>query len=111
MNKSDMIRKLAKKHKLPVAVVKKVVDDLFVIIMGGVLNGETVTVSGFGRFYVKEFAPTKGVSFSGREEYYPSRLSPAFVPSTGFKKSVNQLKMSKFKKSARKGGDVHEDES
>lgn len=99
MNKSDLIRKLAKKHGLPVVLVQRVVNDLFDAIMEDVLAGNTTTISGFGKFFQKyakkkrRFDPNTGKVIT-----FPARMYPTFDPSLGFKKAVGSVSIKKEKR-------------
>lgn len=99
MNKSDMIRKLANEHGLPVVLVQKVINDLFDAIMEDVLAGNTTTISGFGKFFQKyakkkrRFDPNTGKVIT-----LPPRMYPAFDPSLGFKKAVRSVSIKKEKR-------------
>lgn len=91
MNKSDLIRKLANDHGLPVVLVQKVINDLFETIKEDVLAGNTTTVSGFGNFYLKTLNSRRSVNVvSGTEMVTPNRRYPAFDPSVGFKKAARK---------------------
>lgn len=91
MNKSDLIRKLAKKHGLPVVLVQKVVNDLFCAIMDDVLEGNTTTISGFGKFFQKSAGAKRRLNANtGNVITLPPCVYPAFDPSVGFKKAARK---------------------
>lgn len=91
MNKSDLIRKLAKKHGLPVVLVQKVVNDLFCAIKEDVLAGNTTAISGFGNFYLKKFNSRRGINVvNGTEMTTPDRQYPVFDPSATFKQAARK---------------------
>lgn len=101
MNKSDLVRKLANDHGLPVVLVKRVVDDLFVAIQEDVLTGGVVNISGFGKFTLKFGEARRRLDpKTGRVKMFPPRIWPTFSPAMGFKQAANH-----------KGGGESEDKS
>lgn len=91
MNKSDLIRKLANDHGLPVVLVQKVINDLFETIKEDVLAGNTTMVSGFGKFFQKSGREKRRLDpRSGKVIVLPARTYPAFDPSVGFKKAARK---------------------
>lgn len=105
MNKSDIIRQIAKRYGLPMTLVKRVVNDLFCTIMLGVLDGETIQISSFGKFYPKELPSIKTTTIHGDEKIIPRRNKVAFTPSSVFKNGFKNAKPPV------KGGDKHENGS
>ena len=104
MNKSDIIRQIAKRYRLPVSLIKKVVDGTFETIMLEVLNGDKVSISGFGTFQAKDLEEKRALDpNTGEVVSLPKRQSPAFTPSSIFKNG--------FKNVIAKGGDKRENGS
>lgn len=57
ISKSDIISSVAEESNLPKKVVKTVVDSTFQKISELMADGETITIQGFARFYLKEAQP------------------------------------------------------
>jgi len=55
MNKSDILKKLAKKHKnIKKKDLKKILDGTFEAMVKALVNGEKIEIRGLGTFKVKE---------------------------------------------------------
>jgi DNA-binding protein HU-beta len=54
MNNSDIADKIAAAHGLSKEDAKKLVDNVFVTITAAAVNGEEVSIPGFGKFKVKD---------------------------------------------------------
>ena len=64
MNKSDIIKAVAKKSRCSQKQASKRVNCLVEIIKRTLADGEDISIRGFGRFYVKHRAPRRGRNFS-----------------------------------------------
>ena len=86
VNKSDLIKAVAKKHGIPVSRTRDIVNDLFELIRNEVAAGNDVCVAGFGRFFLKhkQSHPAWNIS-AGKKICLPERNIPAFTPADSFK--------------------------
>ena len=60
MNNSDLADQIATDHNLSRADARTLVDGIFSAIIDTASKGEEVSISGFGKFKVKETAERKG---------------------------------------------------
>ncbi|MDX3899041.1 MAG: HU family DNA-binding protein [Sphingobium sp.] len=60
MNNSDLADSVAAAHDISKADARKIVDGLFTAIADAAAKGEEVSLSGFGKFKVKESAAREG---------------------------------------------------
>jgi len=60
MNNADIAEKIAASHGLTKADAKKIVDEVFAAVADAAASGEEVSLSGFGKFKVKESAAREG---------------------------------------------------
>ena len=82
MTRSQLITKVANDSGLSAAQVEKVMDGIFGTIGDVLRDGEKVTISGFGRFEMRE-RQTK--NFTNPKTKVTSQLKPTAIP--GFKAS------------------------
>jgi DNA-binding protein HU-beta len=54
MNSSDLVDTLAAAHGMTKEDTKKLIDGVFAAITGAAVNGEEVSIAGFGKFKVKD---------------------------------------------------------
>ena len=67
MTKKELIDVVAEKTGTTKVSAKETVDTVFAAIAETLVNGETVDLSGFGKFTVKERAARKGVNPATKE--------------------------------------------
>ena len=60
MNKSELIEAIAQEADISKAAAAKALDGLTNAVTGALKNGDTVTLVGFGTFYVGERAARNG---------------------------------------------------
>ncbi len=82
MTRSEMITHVAKSTRLPVSDVDSVIDTMLDSIMQTLATGEKVTLSGFGRFEMRERAPKTYVNPRTKEvRTLEQAITPGFKPS------------------------------
>lgn len=57
VNKKELAKKLSKRTLLTQKESGQVVEDLFEIILESLVDGEDVSIVGFGKFYLYEHSP------------------------------------------------------
>lgn len=60
MNNNDLAELIAGAHGLSKAESRKIVDAVFEIVTSSAAKGDEVSISGFGKFKVKESAAREG---------------------------------------------------
>jgi integration host factor subunit beta len=55
MNKSDLVKSLAKETNLPMRKAEEIVDMVFNTMATALVDGDRIEVRGFGSFVVKEY--------------------------------------------------------
>jgi DNA-binding protein HU-beta len=60
MNNSDLAEQLAGDHGLTKTDARKLVDGVFTAITDAAAKGEEISISGFGKFKVKDSAAREG---------------------------------------------------
>jgi len=90
LKKNEMIERLAQK-----GYTKKnagiIMDDVMMVIMEALVEGEEVMLHGFGTFSVKEVAPRSMVDLQSKERIViPGHKAPKFVPGELLKRSVRE---------------------
>ncbi len=92
MNKSDLIKRLAKSQGLSISKAEEVVNTFFGEIERAFLNSERVEIRGFGSFKVKHYKGYKGRNPKTGEQIdvKPKRL-PFFKVGKELKKRVDRI--------------------
>jgi len=82
MTRDDLARALQEDYRdLTIAGSKEMVKDLFEIMKGALLQGETIAIHGFGIFKVKETKERKGHNpRTGESLTIPARRKVVFKP-------------------------------
>ena len=89
MNKTDLINAVAGKQGNKKYIVKNVIDDIFDEIQEALIQGEKVTIRGFGTFEVKEFKAHPAVHPETKERIMvPSFQNVVFRPGDELTRSV-----------------------
>ena len=79
MNKSELIEAIAKDADISKAAAGKALDAVTNAVTAALKKGDTVTLVGFGTFYVGERAERKGRNpKTGAELTIPAAKSPKF---------------------------------
>ena len=90
MNKSELVKEVAGSVDVPKATVKKVLDGLIGSIEKALIDGDTVTLIGFGTFSLRSRAARVGRNpQTGEKLNIPASKAPAFKPGKAFKDAVN----------------------
>ena len=90
MNKSQIVAAVAAELELPKAKVAAVVNGVVDKIVEAVSAGETVSITGFGTFSVRERAERQGRNpQTGEALTIQARKAPHFKAGRGFKADVN----------------------
>ena len=89
MNKSELIDAIAASADLPKAAAGKALDGMIEALTEALKKGDTVTLVGFGSFYVGERAERKGrTPKTGEEITIPSAKTPKFRPGKALKDAL-----------------------
>ena len=89
MNKKELIKIVAEATGLPKKDVTTVVDTVFDKIAEALKNGESVNITGHGKYEVRERAARKGRNpQTGEEIEIPASKTPAFKPAKQLKEFV-----------------------
>ena len=84
MNNSDLADQIATDHNLSRADARTLVDGIFSAIIDTASKGEEVSISGFGKFKVKETAERKGRNLAtGETLMIAAGKKMSFAPSRG----------------------------
>ncbi|MBI3145618.1 MAG: HU family DNA-binding protein [Pseudogulbenkiania sp.] len=79
MNKSELIDAIAAEADIPKAAAGKALDGMIAAVTGALKQGDTVTLVGFGTFYVGERAERTGRNpKTGDSITIPAARSPKF---------------------------------
>ncbi len=91
MNKADLISKVVEKTGLTKADTTKALNGIIDTISATLVNGEKVTLVGFGTFGVTDLAARKGRNpQTGKEMDISARKKPAFKAGKQLKELVNK---------------------
>jgi len=90
MNKQDLINEIAENlPSVPKSKIASAVTTIFAIISEALSQGDRVTLSGFGTFYVGERQKKKGTNPRTKEPIIiPASVVPKFRPAAELKKAV-----------------------
>jgi len=91
MNKSDLVKKIAKGAELTTNEADRTLDQILIAIREVLSQKGKVLLVGFGSFSVKTKEARKGRNpKTGEEIEIPSAHVPTFSPSDALKKACNQ---------------------
>ncbi len=91
MNRLELVERVAERNGLSKAQADRIVVSVFDEIIDSVVNGESVTLIGFGTFKPIDCAPRTGRNpATGESIAIPSVRKPKFIPGTYFKDLVNK---------------------
>ena len=92
MTKADIVSQIQAKVGFSRQRTAEVVDDLFEIMKETLENGESVKISGFGNFEVRQKKARKGRNpQTGESIIIPQRRVLSFKPSQLLKKAINNV--------------------
>ena len=93
MNKSELIDAMAASADITKAAAGKALDGMIEALTGALKNGDTVTIVGFGTFYVGERAERVGRNpKTGEPIKIAAAKSPKFRAGKQLKETVNGVK-------------------
>lgn len=84
VNFSDISRKIAAEKGIPRKQVHEILRRSFEIIEEDVARGDTVFISGFGKFVPQKMRRRVARLVSGETIGIPERIKPTFLPSEKF---------------------------
>jgi DNA-binding protein HU-beta len=90
MNNNDIADALAAEHGVTKADARKLVDGVFAAIANAAAKGEEVSLSGFGKFKVKESPAREGRNpATGQTMQIAASKKLAFAPAKAVKDKLN----------------------
>jgi integration host factor subunit alpha len=91
MTKAELVSIISEKCSYNTSASAEIVEQVFQILKETLEKGETVKISGFGNFSVREKKPRKGRNpKTGEELIISGRRVLTFKPSVKLRKVVNQ---------------------
>ena len=91
MNKSELIEAMAQEADISKAAAAKALDGMVNAITAALKKGDTVTLVGFGTFYVGERAERKGRNpKTGEKVNVPEKYVPHFKAGKELRERVDQ---------------------
>lgn len=98
MNKSELVESMAEAAEISKAAAARALDGAIAAITGALKKGDTVTLIGFGSFYVAERAERMGKNLhTGKAMKIPAAKVPKFRPGKSLKDTVKAIKATKAK--------------
>ncbi len=93
MNKEELIKHLAKKHRRSQQHYRTAITEIFESITEKLADGKEIQLIGFGTFYTRQHKGGKGTNFKTKQqiEYKPVRQA-AFRPGNQLKRAVRKKK-------------------
>jgi len=86
MNKAQLIDRIAKETRLSKTSIEKTLNSAFTIIKDSVVEGDNVTLLGFGTFTISTRKERQGHNpHTGKKMTIPEITMPRFKPSKDFK--------------------------
>jgi DNA-binding protein HU-beta len=90
MTKAELITKIAIKSDLTRIGGSRALEQILASISAALKAGEEVSLTGFGRFYVRDVAERKGINPATKEPLLlKAKKVPAFKPGQHFKDKFN----------------------
>lgn len=88
MTKSELVKKVADSLGQKRADAENTVDTVLDFITGAIVEGDRVTLKGFGSFYTKDKPARKGRNpKTGKEVEIPARTAVKFTPAKDLKEA------------------------
>ncbi len=89
LSKSDFVMAISLRAEIDQALARDVLNILLETVTQSLVRGEAVTLTGFGRFDVREQAARTGRNpQTGEALQIPARRIPKFVPGSKLKEAV-----------------------
>ena len=88
MNKTELVKEITNRTGFSQKDSAKFLDAFQDAIAGAIVSGESVAITGFGNFYLKEIKPRKMISF-GKEIETAGSLSVGFKAGKTLKDAIN----------------------
>lgn len=89
MNKAELIKAVAEKAQVTTRDAEAVIDGVIDLVIGALVKGEAVKLSGFGTFEKKERAARTGTNpATGEKIEIPASKSAVFKPSKTLKEKL-----------------------
>ena len=93
MNKEELIKKLAQKNNTHNNEMKEIIDSMFNTIREELINGNDISIVGFGSFTIKKRKARVGRNpNTGEVIQLPELETPFFNASTRLKKEIKTRK-------------------
>ena len=90
MNNSDLADQIATDHNLSKADARMLVDGIFTAIVDTASKGEEVSISGFGKFKIKDTAEREGRNpATGDTITIAAAKKLSYAPAKGVKDKLN----------------------
>ena len=90
MKKAELVEAVAEKAGLTKADATRAIDATFEVIKGVLVNGDKITVPGFGTFSVGERAAREGRNpQTGETVHIAASVSAKFKPASALKEALN----------------------
>ena len=91
MNKSDLVKALAKEMDLPMRKAEEIVDMVFKTMTDALVAGDRIEIRGFGSFVVKDYKGYTGRNpKTGEKIMVNSKHLPFFKTGKELKERANQ---------------------
>lgn len=91
MTKAELVNKVAETAEISKKDAGEAVKAIFAIITKVMVEGDKLTIPGFGTFETRERAARMGRNpATGKPLKIPASISPAFKPSKVLKEQVNE---------------------
>lgn len=91
MNKSDLVKSLAKEMDLPMRKAEEIVDMVFKTMTDALVAGDRIEIRGFGSFVVKDYKGYTGRNpKTGEKIMVNSKHLPFFKTGKELKERANQ---------------------
>lgn len=91
MNNAELAETLVANHAMSKADARKVVDDLMAAIVAAAAKGEEVSLTGFGKFKIKDSPAREGRNPStGASIQIAASKKLTFVPAKAVKDALNR---------------------
>lgn len=103
MNKSDLVKAISQKYEMPQTQVRKVIQEFLDETLETLVQGQNVSLTGFGRFSAKVMPKrTRRNPKSGEKVKVDESISLRFKPSRRAQVKINELFLSSKKKKKKK---------
>lgn len=90
MNKSELVDAIAKKSGLPKTTSATILDSTLETIQETLAEGGEISLTGFGRFFVKDRAERQGRNpQTGQPQVIPAAKVPTFKAGKNFKDATD----------------------